>query len=291
MYRNIETSIWTDQKFRGLAAPGKFLFLYLITNPHAHVSGIYYLPDVTITHESSIKPDALNTLWDTLSGTGLAFRDQNSEVVWVKNMFRYQGSGEKLVAAAAIHLGTLHNSCLVPKFMEYYPSVAKVAKRRGIHRVSRSRLQEQEQEQDQEGAAPSADEVGEDGEKITAETVYRAYPKHVEPDPSRKSISEAVRYLRKRGTSTPWAWLLGKVRMYADAREKIETADPNAGQYVPACHRWMRKKRYEEDPSVWAKEVSAALAKVRAPPGASRNGARPSTAGSVTRTEIYGKVD
>jgi hypothetical protein len=46
MYRTIETSMWTDAKFRGLPAPARLLFLYLITNPHAHVSGIYYLPDV-----------------------------------------------------------------------------------------------------------------------------------------------------------------------------------------------------------------------------------------------------
>jgi hypothetical protein len=258
VYRTIETSIWFDPKFTELPAPGKLLFLYLITNPHAHVSGIYYLPEEVVRRESGLKADSLDRLWDTLSESGLSFRDRIVQIVWVKNMLRHQGGHSKLIAAAANHVGTLHNSELVKKFLDYYPDVKKAAAKRSRHRVSGSRLQEQEQEQDQKkkGAAPPVAEVGDDGATITAETVYRAYPKHVEPEPSKQAIAKAVLYLRKtRGISTPWAWLLGKVRLYAEARETLERNYPGASRFVPACHRWVRKKRYDEDPDFWPKEV------------------------------------
>jgi hypothetical protein len=259
MYRTIETSMWTDAKFRGLPAPARLLFLYLITNPHAHVSGIYYLPDVMLLHESGVKSEALNTVWDTLSKSGLARRDQNAEIVWVTNMLRYQGRGEKNEKSAAKQLESLHNSSLIQDYLNHYPEVRRHIRKPKRDRVSRPRptcLQEQEKDQEQEGASAPVAEVGDEGTMITAETVYRAYPKHVEPEPSKKAIAEAVRYLRKsRDISTPWAWLLGKVRQYADARSAIESAHPGAKRYVPACHRWMKRKRYEEDPEVWSDEV------------------------------------
>lgn len=165
MYRTIETSIWHDPKFRALPAPAKLLFVYLFSNPHAHVSGIYYVPDVTIIHETGLKQDALDTLWHTLSGAGLVGRDKPNEVVWVRNMMRYQGRGEKLRAAAANHLLTLHNSSLLSDFRKYYPDVSKEAKRRGIDRVSgagRVSLKEQEQEKEhKKDLSAHADATGE----------------------------------------------------------------------------------------------------------------------------------
>lgn len=154
MYRTIDTAIWHDPKFRALPAPGKLLFIYLITNPHAHVSGIYYLPDVTILHESGVKSESLNTLWDTLSRSELVFRDEKLEVVWVKNMLKRQGMHDKLIASAANHLETLHNSKLIQRFTDFYPGVKKRLGRKGINRVSRSRLQEQEQEQEENTPQP-----------------------------------------------------------------------------------------------------------------------------------------
>lgn len=263
MYRTIESSIWTDPKFRALPAPGKLLFLYLITNPHAHVSGIYYLPDVTVVHESSVRPESIDAIWDTLSKSELAWRDQKSEVVWVKNMFKHQGVHEKLILSTANHLQTLHKSFLIGKFLDYYPIVSKALKRKGIDRVSRSRPKEQEQEKDQEKdkeAAPLVDEIdGQTGQAITAETVYRAYPKHVDPEPSKKAISLAVHHLRKQCIPEPWKYLLGRVRMYADARKKLNDACPGENKFIPACHRWMKRKRYEEDPVDWIKEGSGPL--------------------------------
>ncbi len=54
MYRTICTQLWTDKKVQQLGVSGKLLFCYLITNPHSHLSGIYYLPQELITKEAGL---------------------------------------------------------------------------------------------------------------------------------------------------------------------------------------------------------------------------------------------
>ena len=123
MYRTICTELWTDQDVDNLSVQGKCLFVYLITNPHTHLSGIYYLPKQTIVLETKIQDRVLDTLLDTLSRESLAHYDSIKRVVYVTKMFQYQGKGEKNERAAAKHLESLHNSSLISKFLETYPTV------------------------------------------------------------------------------------------------------------------------------------------------------------------------
>lgn len=139
VYRTVNTSFWTDPKVRTLKHEGKLLLLYLITCPHTNVCGIYYAPEIIVLHETGLKKATLDTLWDTLSRLELVIRDAKSDVVWIVNMMKYQGRGEKVALAAANQLLTLHNSFLVKKFLARYPAVeplytAKVM-RRGSHGV------------------------------------------------------------------------------------------------------------------------------------------------------------
>ncbi len=198
------------------------------------------------------------------------------------------------------------NYLIVPKFDEHNGEGAK-ARAQTLARVHAHRKRNgdsvtkalpdksKSKSKNEEGTTSLPDEVGADGQKITPETVYRAYPKHVEPEPSKKSIAEAVRYLRKQGTPTPWAWLLGRVTLYGDARKALEVKYPGCERFVPACHRWMRKKRYEEDPAEWAKEVPGFAVGPDRRGSAGRNGTHgpptPPGGGSITRKQVYGKVD
>jgi hypothetical protein len=154
MFRTIDTAFWTDPKVKDLPSDGKLLFLYLITNPHTHVSGIYYLPTVVISHETGLSKTRLDTLWDSLSRLGFARRDQKTEVVWVVNMFRYQGKGEKNIISASSQLKILHNSPLCQQFAEIYPEVLQVKNGYrigyGIQSSPAQGPQEQEQDKDKE---------------------------------------------------------------------------------------------------------------------------------------------
>ena len=130
MYRTIDTSFWTDPKIRKLPEKAKLLSLYLITSPHGHIGGIYYLPDEVVALETGIKPTMLDTLWDTLSDVGFSRRDKELSIVWVVRMFFYQGRGEKNERAVANQLSTLHNSNLVNDFLAVYPAVKQWMKDR-----------------------------------------------------------------------------------------------------------------------------------------------------------------
>ena len=154
MYRTIETSMWSDPKIKSITPTGKLLFLYFVTNSHAHVSGIYYLPNVLAQHETGIENGSYDTLCHTLSGLDLVLFDNEHEVVWVKNMFRHQGCGKKTLISASMHLKSLHKSKLCVQFAKKYPDVLKIENGYRIDTLSSGHLmlvsQEQEQEQEQE---------------------------------------------------------------------------------------------------------------------------------------------
>lgn len=131
MYRTIDASFWTDSKVRKLAVADRLLFLYLITNPHTHVSGLYYLPDLIAQHETGLSAKQLQASKDTLSKNGIALFDPANELVWVVKMFRFQGSGMKNTLSAAHHISKdIHNSLLISEFLKAYPEVEPHVKNR-----------------------------------------------------------------------------------------------------------------------------------------------------------------
>ncbi len=159
MYRTVDTATWTDPKIKLLDPDGKLLFLYLFTNQHSHVSGIYYLTIPTILHETGIKKGVLKRRLDTLSELGLARFDPENEVIWVEKMFFYQGRGEKNLRAASKQLESLHNSYLIKGFLDEYPMVREFISERitvKLDRVSEVGTPNQEQEQEQEQEKKSA---------------------------------------------------------------------------------------------------------------------------------------
>jgi len=151
MYRTVDAAFWSDPKINSLDPKGKLLALYLVTNPHSHVGGIYYLPEPVVMHETGLSKRELDTLWDTLSGAGFSRIDKKTSVVWVRKMFFYQGRGEKNEKSVASHLRSLHNSCLVNEFLHAYPTVAKwVSDRVSIGYPAQDFLRTPEQDQEKE---------------------------------------------------------------------------------------------------------------------------------------------
>jgi len=230
VYRTIETAFWTDPRIVALKPDGKLLCLYLVTNPHAHVSGIYYLPDTIVSHETGLSASRVDTLWDTLSSAGFSRRDKKREVIWVLRMFFYQGRGSKNERAAAKHIQTLHKSSLVNDFLAAYPAVQRWFSDRvsiGYPKLDESGTQEQEQEQEQDISlagqktfhAPTIEEVG---------SYCRDRNNGIDP-------SQFVDYYQARN------WMLNKVKMKdwqaavrTWERNHKERASANASQQ-PLC--------------------------------------------------------
>lgn len=122
MYRTIDCAFWTDDKVRALTADQTLLFLYLITNPHSHYSGLYHLSQPIMQYEVRLKQRFIMS-WNGLLTTGLIDYAARFEQVWVKNMFAHQGKGQKCERGVAYHLKTLHHSPLIPLFLDRYPMV------------------------------------------------------------------------------------------------------------------------------------------------------------------------
>lgn len=125
MYRTIDAAFWTDPKLAKLTLQAKHLAIYLVTNPHTHMGGIYYLPWAFISVETTLSHNPLRRGFEVLSGVEFAKYDAETQVVWVKNMLRYQCHGTNAIKGVATHLNSLHNSFLIKGFLKQYPEVKK----------------------------------------------------------------------------------------------------------------------------------------------------------------------
>lgn len=135
MQRMICTKLWTDAKVKKLTPEEKLLFVYLITNPHTHLSGLYYLPQGLIEDEVGLKPKWDET-WARFRELELADYDLDECVVWVFKMYRYQGKGDKVQRAASKQIENLHPSKLVREFASAYGFLELFEKQAHEDRVS-----------------------------------------------------------------------------------------------------------------------------------------------------------
>lgn len=121
-YKTIDETFWTDPtNKKGWSPQEKLIALYLITNPHTHYSGIYYLPKVFIANETGLPLKTINKFF--AKHPRFSVYDDIREVVWVKNMARHQikqGNRKNLIVGIANQLKTLHNSPLIKDFLNHY---------------------------------------------------------------------------------------------------------------------------------------------------------------------------
>src|SRR3990167_4441755 len=123
--RFVNDSFWTDPEVKPLSFRTKGLFLYFITNPHGHISGIYYLPVSTIQEETGLSAKELKQEIHTLS---VDYRHTlyhpNFSVVWVRKMLQHQVFNDKVKTNIENHLLTLHKCPLIQDFLDYYDSLS-----------------------------------------------------------------------------------------------------------------------------------------------------------------------
>lgn len=85
---------WTGKTGRNIRRAGgeraQVLALYLISNRHANMLGLYPLAFEDLAHETGLKPTAARKALQVLSTANFAHYDEASEFVWVVNMFRFR---------------------------------------------------------------------------------------------------------------------------------------------------------------------------------------------------------
>jgi hypothetical protein len=236
MYRSIETSTWKDPKVKKLDKDEKLLFLYLITNSYAHVSGIYYLSTDVMATESGLSRNRVFQVLTTLSGLGLVRYDQNLEVVWVVNMLRYQGKGSKNDRAAAKQLASFHKCSLINDFLGHYRDrkipYSAIPLEPTEYPIPQKAYQEQEQEQeqDQDFRKPIAwDRV--------------SFPSDSDTPEARLAVEEWLAYKRRRNQAYKdpehqVGLLLKRFPLPADFRAAVDFSISNnyEGLFAPSHH-------------------------------------------------------
>lgn len=122
MYRIVKTSFWSDNKIRRLTREERSLLLYLFTNQHTHISGIYYLPLPLISHEFNATTEEIKDMLEGLVEKEIIEFDYDEQVVWVRNMLRHQVSNisPNVSKSTTSQLETLHDVPLIKNFLDYY---------------------------------------------------------------------------------------------------------------------------------------------------------------------------
>lgn len=92
-YGRLFSGYWTGQtgkqiRARGLAA--QLLGTYLVSNDHANMIGLYYLPVPLIAHELGLPLEGARDALRSLAEVGFAHYDDDTEHVWVVEMARLQ---------------------------------------------------------------------------------------------------------------------------------------------------------------------------------------------------------
>ncbi len=131
-YKNIHENFWRDREIKKLTSEEKLFLIYTITGPHSHFSGIYFLPKPYIVNDLGFSDRqidrCLNTLGrgiDTLSdGKFFMKYDVDKEIIWIRNMLRYQvflkKVSPKIVQGIKNQLISLPLSPLLHEFSQYY---------------------------------------------------------------------------------------------------------------------------------------------------------------------------
>lgn len=175
MYRIVDSKAWTDPKIRKLSIEGKAAFPYLICNSHSHLSGIYILPKVLACYEIGVSDRVYDRVLKEMEDASFAYFDIETDVIFVRNMFKYQGRGKMNEMAAANQLKNLHNSFLIKVFLSIYPSVKKYVSNTLLDTLSNRDIpKEQEQDQEQEQNITPLPPAGDSKAK-------KQKPKNIEP--------------------------------------------------------------------------------------------------------------
>jgi hypothetical protein len=241
MYRTIDARIWTDPVIRKLEINPHYLFMYFITNPHSHMSGIYYLPVCLVEKESKLSSKQCGYSIDTLSSVELIKYDPQNEVIWVKNMFKYQSCGPKSIRAAEVQLQTVINSPLVKEFCKKY---SRVMIPNGYRIDTLSSVVVQEQEQEQNKKISSASQTCEIGKSCNGkmqdcseafEKFWKEYPRH---DPPRKEARK--RWCSKFQAGIDLELLLNWIVI---AKERWTEK-----KFIPQPTTWINQERWKGDP-------------------------------------------
>lgn len=122
-YRNIQMSFWTDAKvLEQFSANEKYMYLYLLTNPHTSLCGCYEISFMTTAVETGLKKPVVEKLIRSLIQKGVIDYSNDTNEVLILNWHKYNWtSSEKF--RTSVEKVVRHVRCL--KFQQYLNDLLK----------------------------------------------------------------------------------------------------------------------------------------------------------------------
>lgn len=166
-YAKVSPQFWigpTGKLLRAAGRDAQLVALYLLTNPHANMLGLYYLPKLLLSHETGLSIEGASKGLARCHEAHFCSFDAKTEMVWVHEMAAYQ-VGEQLTANDKRCIGIQNEYDSLPEnpflqgFFDRYRTAFHLKNSREFQPKTASpseapsephRSQEHEQEQEQE---------------------------------------------------------------------------------------------------------------------------------------------
>lgn len=88
-YLPVYKQIWTSAKFNKLKPNEKLIFLYLITSPMTHNTGIFYMLKKQIACDCDIEINEVTKALTVMNEIGLIRYVENENLFYIFNMFKF----------------------------------------------------------------------------------------------------------------------------------------------------------------------------------------------------------
>ncbi|MBI5922427.1 MAG: hypothetical protein HY847_12405 [Betaproteobacteria bacterium] len=191
----------TGKKLHG-DPEAQVLACYLISNPHANMIGLFYLPMIYLCHETGLTQEGASKALQRVCELGFCEYDEETETVWLVEAARFQIAdrlrpNDKQTKGIANELSKFSKTRLAAAFAEKYKEafhlpddLVRALSSKPLARTSEAsfktlRSQEQEQEQEQAQALPASPGVSVPSSKKKRKPVETPLPEDF-------SLSEAT---------------------------------------------------------------------------------------------------
>jgi hypothetical protein len=246
--------------------------LYLLSNPHANMLGLYYLTKLSIEHETGLGRGGASKGLQRAIDAGFCSYDESSEMVFVHEMARYQIAAQLVTTdkrCAGIQRdydGLPHNPFLAA-FYDKYAKAFHLKTRRENRRPSegasmphRSQEQEQEHEQDintlPQTAFADAHEILSDSTKNSkpteaqTELMYGLYPRKRGKFDAKRAIRKAVAVVMTGDPDHP-AMPLDDALDYLAQRVRLYARSVQGSDFIPYPATWFNGGSFWDDERDW----------------------------------------
>ncbi len=193
-YAKISPRFWMSGPGKELRKHGpeaQIVALYLMTNPHANMLGLYYLPILFMAHETGLGLDGATKGLRSAIQAGFCSYDEASEVVWVHEMAAEQigtalKPGDKQCAGVRNAYASIPENLFLSAFYEKYKNDFHLDLKRNCARGmegaseglrSKEKEKEKEKEKDLPPNPPGGDSLsGQSAQGTPAQKKSRSKP-------------------------------------------------------------------------------------------------------------------